>query len=113
MTPLPLLAMLTISTDEPVVGSKPILAFGSGMTICGEPMIFVRSEASGAADESMWNGCDVGMSILEYGKTKLFRLSELRIDWLLRSGRLIGCDVHNCLPSTTGGLLAQPNTSSW
>src|SRR3954469_12415240 len=65
MTPVPLLTMLTISTDEPVVGSKPILALGSGITICGAPRIFERCAASGAAVWSVWNGCEVGMSILE------------------------------------------------
>src|SRR5690348_11777788 len=112
MTPVPLLTMLTISTDEPDVGSKPILAFGSGMTICGAPRIFVRSEASGAVDWSVWKGCAVGMSIFEYGKTKLFRLRALFTEALLRSGRLIGVEVQRYLPSTTGGLAAQPNTSS-
>src|SRR3954453_19618123 len=70
MTPVPLLTMFTTSTDEPVVGSKPILALGSGMTIFGVPRILSRRAASGTADWSVWNGCEVGMSIFEYGKTK-------------------------------------------
>src|SRR5437868_2283389 len=65
MTPVPLLTMLTISTEEPEVGSKPILAVASGTTICGAPRIFARNAASGAVDRSVWKGCEVAMSIFE------------------------------------------------
>ena len=84
-----------------------------GGVMHGGPEKLGGNEASGTVDWSVWNGCEVGMSIFEYGKTKLLRLSALRTEALLRSGRLIGVEFHRYLPSTTGGLAAQPNTSSW